>query len=95
MGAEPSACTLTLAASVSDGTLSLAFTLGTQEPATWNVWLTAQNEITRLLSLPLGVIDPPVHVPFTLPFVPPVGTVVNPSASRAAAEGLTCRRPRR
>lgn len=68
-------CTLSLEAQHADSTLSLAFTLGTQEPAIWTVWLTAQNEIVRLLSLPLGVLEPPVSVPFMLPFVPSLGTV--------------------
>jgi predicted outer membrane repeat protein len=90
MSAGPSACTLTLAASVNDGTLALAFTLGTQEPATWNVWLTAQNEIVRLLSIPLSVIDPPVPVPFTIPFVPPLGTVGVLTTLTTPDQGILC-----
>jgi hypothetical protein len=83
-------CTLSLATSLTDGTLSLAFTLGTQEPATWNIWLTAQNEVVRLLSVPLGVLDPPVSVPFTIPFVPALGTVGVLTTLTTPDQGIIC-----
>lgn len=83
-------CTLGLATQFTDGTLALEFTLGTPEPATWNVWLTAQNEIVRLLSLPLAVIDPPVLVPFTPPFIPPLGTVGILTTLTTPDQGILC-----
>jgi hypothetical protein len=83
-------CTLSLETALTDGTLALAFTIGTKEPATWNVWLTAQNEIVRLLSLPLGVLDPPVLVPFTLPFVPPLGAVGVLTTLTTPERGIIC-----
>jgi hypothetical protein len=70
--------------------LTLDFQLGTQEPATWNIWLTAQNEIIRLLSLPLGVLDPPVSVPFTIPFVPALGTVGVLTTLTTPERGIIC-----
>jgi hypothetical protein len=83
-------CTLSLRANATDGTLSLEFALGTQEPATWNVWLTAQTEIARLLSIPLSVLDPPVHVPFTIPFIPPLGTVGVLTTLVTPDQGIIC-----
>jgi concanavalin A-like lectin/glucanase superfamily protein len=83
-------CTLSLEPHFTDGTLTLEFTLGTQEPATWNVWLTAQNEMTRLLSIPLAVTDPPVHVPFTLPFFPSLGTVGILTTLVTPDQGIIC-----
>jgi hypothetical protein len=83
-------CTLSLATSFTDSTLSLEFTLGTQEPVTWNVWLTAQNELIRLLSLPLGVLAPPVSVPVTLPFIPPLGTVGILTTLTTPDQGIIC-----
>jgi hypothetical protein len=86
----PSLCTLDLTPSLTEGMLTLDVQLGTQEPATWNIWLTAQNEITRLLSLPLGVLDPPVSVPFTIPFVPSLGTVGVLTTLTTPDQGIIC-----
>ena len=68
-------CTLNLVASFTDQTLSLDFDLGTREPATWNIWLVAQTEVTPLVSAALPVIEPPVPVEVDIPFFPALGTV--------------------
>jgi hypothetical protein len=86
----PSLCTLDLTPSLTEGMLTLDVQLGTQEPATWNIWLTAQNEIVRLLSVPLGVLDPPVSVPFTIPFVPSLGTVGVLTTLTTPDHGIIC-----
>ena len=70
-----SRCTLTLAASLTDRTLTLEFDVGTREPATWNVWLIAQAEVTPVVSAALPVIEPPASVELDLPFFPALGTV--------------------
>jgi Concanavalin A-like lectin/glucanases superfamily len=87
---ETGACTLNLAPSITEGTLTLAFQLGTQEPATWNVWLTAQSDLTRLLSFPLPAIDPPAQVPITTPFFSSLGTIGFLSTLTTPDQGILC-----
>jgi hypothetical protein len=88
--APPPLCTLRLEASATDGTLSLAFTIGTQEPATWNVWLTVQSDIIRLLSAPLPTIDPLIQIPITIPFFPPLGNIGVLTTLTTPDEGIIC-----
>jgi len=65
--------TLELDASYSEGTLSLDFTVGTPEPATWinyAVLITPTIQLVHLWTTPLPVIDPPfalqtISFPFT------------------------------
>jgi hypothetical protein len=83
-------CTLNLTASFIDGFLTLEFDLGTQEPATWNVWLTSQSEIINLVSAPLSMIDPPIPVHLTLPFFPSLGTIGILTTLTTPEAGIIC-----
>ena len=69
--------TLVLDASYSAGTLSLDFTLGTSETATWSNFLILMEptiEVIPLWSVPLPVIDPPIFIPLSFPF-PSMGLI--------------------
>ena len=83
-------CTLNLEASFADETLTLDFNLGTREPATWNVWLTSQSDIIRLVSAPLPVIDPAIPFPITIPFFPHLGTIGFLTTLTTAEAGIIC-----
>lgn len=88
--APPILCTLRLEASATDGTLILDFTIGTQEPATWNVWLIAQAEVTPVVSAALPVIEPPASVELDLPFFPALGTVGFLTTLTTPGQGIIC-----
>lgn len=63
--------TLDLDASYGGGELSLAFSIGTPEPAMWANYLILTYpgvQIVPLWTVPLPVIDPPVDIPIALPF---------------------------
>ena len=83
-------CTLNLEASSPDGSLSLAFEVGTREPAAWNAWLTSQDEIARLFSVLLPVIEPPIPVSLTLPFFPTLGTIGVLTTLTTPDKGIIC-----
>jgi hypothetical protein len=83
-------CTLNLEASSPDGSLRLAFEVGTGEPATWNAWLTSQAEIARLFSVSLPVIEPPIAVSLTLPFFPTLGTIGGLTTLTTPDTGIRC-----
>lgn len=87
---SPDPCTLRLEASGTDGTLSLNFEVGTREPATWNVWLIAQAEITEILSAWLAVNDPPAPVHVSIPFFPSLGTIGVLTTLTTSAQGIFC-----
>jgi hypothetical protein len=86
--AEP--CTLNVEASSADGSLNLAFEVGTGEPATWNAWLTSQAEIARLFSVPLPALEPPISVSLTLPFIPALGTIGVLTTLTTLDKGILC-----
>jgi len=86
----PAPCTLNVEASSPDGTLNLAFEVGTREPATWNAWLTSQAEIPRLFSVPLPVIEPPIPVSLSLPFFPALGTIGVLTTLTTPDKGIIC-----
>jgi hypothetical protein len=83
-------CTLNLTASVTDGTLTLDFDVGTHEPATWNVWLIAQAEITEFLSATLPRVDPPIPVHVSIPFFPSLGTIGILTTFTTPDQGIIC-----
>jgi hypothetical protein len=83
-------CTLNVEASYPDGSLNLAFEVGAREPATWHAWLTSQDEIARLFSVPLPVIEPPIPVSLTLPFFPHLGTIGVLTTLTAPDKGIIC-----
>jgi hypothetical protein len=83
-------CTLNLEASSPDGSVNLAFEIGTHESATWNVWLIAQAEVTPLVSAALPVIEPPVPVELDLPFFPALGTVGFLTTLTTPVQGIIC-----
>ena len=79
-----------LEARATDGTFSLKFVIGTHEPATWNVWLIAQAEVTLLVSAALPVIEPPTSVELDLPFTPELGTVAVLTTLTTPVQGIIC-----
>jgi hypothetical protein len=89
-GLQGEPCTLNLEASSPDGSLNLAFEVGTREPATWTVWLTSQAEIARFFSVLLPVIEPPISVPLTLPFFPALGTIGVLTTLTTPDKGIIC-----
>jgi len=69
--------TLELDASYEEGILSLDFTLGASEPATWANFLILTYptiQVIRLWTVPLPVIDPPISFPISFP-LPSMGLI--------------------
>jgi hypothetical protein len=87
---ETELCTLNLTPSIIEGTLMLDVQLGTQAPATWNVWLIAQAEVTPLVSAALPVIAPPASVELDLPFFPALGTIGVLTTLTTPDTGIIC-----
>ena len=83
-------CTLDLSLAYADNTLTMDFNLGTLEPANWNVWLTYQDDIDRILFVEFPVIDPPIPFHFSLPFFPEMGTVGVLTTLTAPDKGIVC-----
>jgi len=64
-------CTLELDGFYAAGFLSLYFTIGTPEPATWITYLILTYpsvQVIQLWGVPLSVLDPPVEYPIVFPF---------------------------
>ena len=55
-----SALTCDLTLDYSDDILNLNLELGTPEPVTWNLWVSIQNAVIKVWSLPLPVVTPPI-----------------------------------
>jgi len=75
-GSQPDA-TLEMDASYDAGTLDLAFTVGTPEPATWATYLILtypEVQVIPIWSVPLPVIYTPIEVPVSFP-LPSMGWV--------------------
>src|SRR5262245_13598404 len=60
-------CTLEVSPTYAGNTLHLNFELGSVAAATWNVWIVIQNVSTRLVSLAIPVVDPPVAFDIPIP----------------------------
>ena len=74
---EAAAYTLALDASYASGTMSLEFTVGTPEAATWGNYLVLTSpgvQVIPLFSVPLPAIASPITLPLAFPF-PSLGTV--------------------
>ena len=85
----PIPCTFDLRLGYADDTLTMDFTLGTPEPATWDLWLVIPGTgIFPIWSLPLPVIDPPIFPTLSFPF-PGMGTIGFLTAL-STSEGITC-----
>lgn len=81
-------CTLHVAPSYTNPTLTLDFTLGTRNAATWTAWLVVQNNAIRLWSGQIGRTDPPKAVTKTIPLAPS-GTI-GVLTTLSNASGITC-----
>jgi phosphatidylserine/phosphatidylglycerophosphate/cardiolipin synthase-like enzyme len=72
--AVASSCDDVLTLSDVSGTLNIGFTLATSTPATWNVWLIAQNTVTPLWSTAIPVVSPAISFNVPLAGFPHLGT---------------------
>jgi hypothetical protein len=91
---DPPACTLTLASSYADNALRMLLHIGRSKsssptPASWNVWLTTQSGMTRLISAPLPPIDPPRPVIRVIRHFPSSGRI-GLLTTVATAAGTLC-----
>ena len=82
-------CTLELSPTYVGNTLHLNFQLGTANAATWNVWAVVQNTASRLWSVPIPVVDPPVSFDIPIANVPHVGVIGFLTATTAGG-GIVC-----
>lgn len=88
----PRACNLDLALSMQRGTLNLAFTIGSREPAELNLYLSAYNRTIALLQAPvkLPVIDPPLSIRSSIPGFPDLDTIGLLATITTAQHGIIC-----
>ena len=89
IGVPPPPCTLFLDLAHTPDGISLDFTLGTSEPATWNLWAVVQSNVFRILNLQLPVIDPPMNPSFNIP-VSNLGTIGFLTTLTTPGQGITC-----
>jgi concanavalin A-like lectin/glucanase superfamily protein len=82
-------CILELTPSYVGSTVHLNFTLGTGAAATWNLWAVVQSGASRLLSLPIPVIDPPASFDVPLGGVPHLG-VIGFLTTATGGAGIVC-----
>lgn len=82
-------CEQTIGMTYGNGTLTTNFTLFTNQPTTWTVWLVYANVPYRLWSLPLGVIRPAASVSVPIQLAP-AGNVVLASYLSTPASGTIC-----
>ena len=86
----PHTCTLELALGYADGTLTMDFELGTQEPAVWSTWMFVGTTPIRLWAAPLlEPIDPAISFPIPVPGFPSIGRVIF-LTWLTTSEGVTC-----
>ncbi len=68
-------CTLDLALSYVDETLTLDLQIGAAEPVLWMAWLFAPPVVLPLWTLPLPAIDPPLSFQVPIPGFPHLGEI--------------------
>ena len=85
-----SALTCDLTLDYSDDILNLNLELGTPEPVTWNLWVSIQNAVIKVWSLPLPVVTPPISSTIPAPAFPQVGMIGMLTTLITAEEGLIC-----
>ncbi|MFQ5739780.1 MAG: SBBP repeat-containing protein [Acidobacteriota bacterium] len=85
-----SPCTLNLELTLTGPILSMDFTVGTFQPATWEVWLSVQGRLINLFSFPLPTTYPPRSIPISIPGFPPLGTIGVLTTLSTEADGILC-----
>ncbi len=88
-GMDVTACTLNTDLSFVGDTLNMGFYLGTQEPATWNVYLSVFDVLVPLFSIPLPALDQPISVPISIPGFPDLGGI-GVLTTLTTADGIIC-----
>ena len=84
-----SPCVLTQNHSYTGDTLNMEFNLGTETPATWNVYLSVFDVVIPLWSAPLPAIDPPIAIPVAIPGFPSFKTI-GFLTTLTTADGIIC-----
>jgi hypothetical protein len=88
--AQPGACTLDLGLSYVGDTLEMDFTIGTNSPRDFNLWLSVDNLVVPLVTgVPIPVVDPPVSVPVDLPLPGGLGGI-GVLSTMVDAGGIQC-----
>jgi hypothetical protein len=87
----PPKCALTdaLKYNATSSTLTMTFTLGTPEAVTWNAWLTSQNTMQSLWSVPQPITEPAVSITKTH-VLAKAGKVGVLSTLTTPTKGITC-----
>ncbi len=83
-----SVCDLNL--SLEADTLVLDFDLGTDDPVTWNLWLSIENQASQFWSIPLPVVKPVAPISVPIPSFPSVGKIGFLNTFVAPGEGIVC-----
>ena len=83
-------CTLNLALTYVDGTLTMEFEVGTLEPAQWGIWFLAQGNVSLKRKTIMGVTDPPILVSRSIPGYPAQGTVGVLTSLSTQGSGAIC-----
>ena len=86
----PFSCTLDLTLGFADGTLTIDFELGTEEPALWGTWIFIPDAgIFPLWLVPLPAIDPPLPISISAPGFPSIG-IAGFFTALITSEGIIC-----
>ena len=68
-------CTLDIEASYADRTITIDYTLGTLEPAKWDLWAGSKDALIRIESNRVPITDPPISRSISFSAFNPHGTV--------------------
>jgi glucose/arabinose dehydrogenase len=83
-------CTLDLNLSYNGSTLTMSFEIGTQLPASWNVWVSFLNTTIPSWSVPIPVVDPPISFPIPIPEFPSLGNIGFLTTLTTQENGIIC-----
>lgn len=87
---SPELCTIGVVLDFNEGTLSVDFVIGLRTPAVWTVALFMEGQEIPLWSIALPVIDPPISIGFSVPGIPPLGTITFATVLTTPSEGTIC-----
>ena len=88
----PQSCLVDLSLRMRNGTLVMNLGLGTLQPATFNLFLSAYSQTYPLLQAPaaLPIIDPPQNLVVPIPQFPDLGTVGILATITTGEDGIRC-----